>query len=131
MKSRVWILLGAILVAVFVFYRIPAIPQSEAYHTFADDRPFFGISNCLNVVSNVLFLLVSVLGIRFILQDPSFVDSRERWPYLTFSVGVALTAFGSSYYHVGANDTTLVWTASRWRSASPRSSPPQLPNVST
>jgi hypothetical protein len=109
MNPRFWILLGAILAAVFVVYLFPAIPQSEAYHTFADKRSLLGIPNCLDVISNVLFLLVGVLGIRSVLRTTSFVDSRERWPCLLFFVGVTLTAFGSSYYHLRPNDTTLVW----------------------
>jgi di/tricarboxylate transporter len=54
------------------------------------------------------------LGIRFVLRADTqgaagFVDSRERWPYFAFFVGVALTAFGSGYYHLRPNDHTLVW----------------------
>jgi hypothetical protein len=52
---------------------------------------------------------VGAMGIHCVLRSASFVDSRERWPYFVFFAGVALTAFGSSYYHLHPNDTTLVW----------------------
>jgi hypothetical protein len=113
MKARVWILLAAILVAVFVVYLLPAIPQSEAYHNFADKRAFLGVPNFLNVVSNALFLLVGVPGMWFAIRAGHranvFLDSRERWPYFAFFVGVTLTAFGSAWYHLNRNDHTLVW----------------------
>jgi hypothetical protein len=113
MKERVWILLAAILVAVFVVYLLPAIPQSEAYHSFADKRAFLGVPNFLNVVSNALFLLVGVPGMWFAIRAGHranvFLDSRERWPYFAFFVGVTLTAFGSAWYHLNRNDHTLVW----------------------
>ncbi len=122
----------AVMVAVVAVFFLPAIPQSEAYHNFADKRSFLGIPNCLNVVSNVLFLLVGAMGIRAVLHSsgrqearPSsaairipgrlisgsveFIDSRERWPYFAFFVGVATTAFGSAYYHLYPRDSTLLW----------------------
>jgi predicted membrane channel-forming protein YqfA (hemolysin III family) len=114
MSWRSWVLIGAIFVAVFVVFLFPAIPQSEAYHNFADTRAFLSIPNCLNVLSNAFFLLVGSLGILFVLRRDAggaaaFVDPLERWPYFVFFVGVTLTAFGSSYYHLDPNDHTLVW----------------------
>ena len=112
MTRRVWILLGAILLAVFVVYLFPAIPQSEAYHNFADKRPFLGVPNFLNVVSNALFLFVGLPGMWFALraaESGAFLDPRERWPYFAFFAGVTLTAFGSAWYHWNPNDHTLVW----------------------
>ena len=114
MKTRLWLLIGAIFIAVFIVYLFPAIPQSEAYHNFADNRAFLGIPNCLNVISNALFLIVGLLGIHFVLRNQSgsnaaFVHPAERWPYLAFFAGVTLTAFGSSWYHLRPNDATLVW----------------------
>lgn len=101
----------AMIAATFFFARIP---QSEAYHNFADQRALLGVPNGLNLLSNVLFLFVGVLGIAHLLrQTPQdqqgFVDSRERWPWLVFFAAVALTAFGSAYYHTNPNDHTLVW----------------------
>ena len=113
MSRRIWILLGAILIAVFVVYLFPAIPQNEAYHDFADAQEFFGVPNFLNVASNALFLLVGLPGMWFALRSwkrpNTFLDSSERWPYFTFFVGVTLTAFGSAWYHLHPNDYTLVW----------------------
>ncbi len=113
MNRRVWILLGAILIATFIVYLFPVIPQSEAYHNFADKRAFFGVPNFLNVASNALFLLVGLPGMWFMLSagtaQKAFIDPQERWPYFAFFVGVTLTAFGSAWYHLNPNDATLIW----------------------
>jgi hypothetical protein len=109
MRWRWALLLAAIAAAVGVLYLFPAIPQSEAYHSFADHRALLGIPNCLNVLSNVLFLFVGAWGLRTVFGGTRFLDSRERWPYAAFFIGVLLTAFGSSWYHLNPNDQTLVW----------------------
>jgi hypothetical protein len=38
-----------------------------------------------------------------------FHDPRERWPYLFVFLGLLLTAFGSSYYHLDPSNARLVW----------------------
>jgi hypothetical protein len=101
----------AIVAVVFLF---PAIPQSEAYHEFADQRTFAGIQNCLNVLSNAFFLIVGWMGLRFVQRSPSgkaspFLDSVDRWAYLIFFAAVGATAFGSAYYHLRPDDDRLVW----------------------
>ena len=108
-----WITIAAVTVVVFL---IPPIPQSEIYHHFVDTRAFGGVPNAFDVASNVFFLIVGLLGMRFVLNDLSaahlvqrFLDPRERWPYLIFFAGVALTSLGSAYYHLHPDDARLVW----------------------
>ena len=107
------IIFATVIIAIFL---IPSLPQNENYHHFADTRAFVGIHNAFDVLSNVFFLLVGLLGVRFVLSDRAsalsgqrFLDPRERWPYLIFFLGVTLTAFGSAYYHWRPNDARLVW----------------------
>jgi hypothetical protein len=114
MKWRGTLLLGVVVALIAVVCFVPRIPQSETYHDFADTRALLGIPNCLNVISNGLFLLVGLLGIRFVARPAAddsqkFLDRRERWPWLAFFAAVTLTAFGSAYYHLNPNDRTLVW----------------------
>jgi uncharacterized membrane protein YhaH (DUF805 family) len=114
MNRRVWVLIGVLAAAVLVVFLLPPIPQNEAYHNFADQRSWLGISNCLDVISNVPFLIVGLWGL-FALSSRNapasrrLLDARERLPYLVFFLGVALTAFGSSYYHLAPGDSRLVW----------------------
>src|SRR5262249_5913008 len=41
-------------------------------------------------------------------QDP-FLDRAEWWPYFVLFIGVGLTAFGSTYYHLAPGNERLVW----------------------
>jgi hypothetical protein len=116
MNWRVLLLWITIAVVTIVVLLIPPIPQSEAYHQFVDTRGFDGVPNAFDVASNAFFLIVGLLGMRLVLSDLSaahsvrrFLDPRERWPYLIFFAGVALTAFGSAYYHLHPDDARLVW----------------------
>jgi hypothetical protein len=114
MSRRVWILLAAVAAAIVAVFLFPAIPQNEAYHSFADQRSLLGIANCLNVASNAPFLFIGFAGMGLALRGTRasknlFVDASERWPWFAFFAGVALTAFGSAWYHHRPNDHTLVW----------------------
>jgi hypothetical protein len=80
----------------------------------ADARSCLGIPNCLNVVSNLPFAIVGVLGLAVVFRwrmDPArpFRDPWERWPYAALFGGVALTALGSAYYHLAPDNARLVW----------------------
>lgn len=111
-RSALALLLGVILVFVAIAAFLPKIPQPLSYHDFADRRPFLGIPNFGDVASNLPFAIFGLMGVVFLLgtrSRSSFVDSRERWPYLIFFVGVFLTAFGSGYYHWAPSNTTLLW----------------------
>lgn len=89
----------------------PAIPQSQEYHDFADQRQFFGIPNTLNVLSNLPFLVVGLVGLILCYYRNYFKLSLQGelcgWTF--FFIGVAAVAFGSSYYHLKPNDARLVW----------------------
>jgi hypothetical protein len=91
------------------------IPQPQEYHSFADQRTLLGIPHCLNVVSNIGFLVVGALGLGFVYRHwqcgPGcpFLAPQERWPFLVLFLGIFLTAFGSGYYHADPNDDRLVW----------------------
>jgi hypothetical protein len=114
-RIRVAALIVAVVLCVAIAFHFPPIPQDPNYHNFADTRAIAGIPNFWNVVSNALFLVFGVMGIAFTLRardggdSHTFVTPVERWPFVIFFIGVALTAFGSSYYHWNPNNATLVW----------------------
>src|ERR1700677_1522331 len=93
----------------FAVFFLPPIHQPEAYHHFADSRTLAGIPNCLNVLSNLPFLVVGLWGLGLLTKRGNFVNSAERLPWVVFFVGVLLTCFGSGYYHWSPDDATLVW----------------------
>lgn len=114
-KAGFTVLIVATLLIVVVALVLPRIPQPQSYHQFADQRTFFGVPNFDDVVSNVPFAIVGVWGLVWLAglrggrYSEHFVDRRERLPWVVFFVGVLLTAFGSSYYHLNPNNSTLVW----------------------
>jgi len=108
-------MLGVALGVAVLMFRLPPIPQSPSYPQFADQRGWLGVPNFLNVISNLPFALVGLLGISFIQKlshdrlQQTFIDRRERWPYLGVFAGLLLTAFGSAYYHWAPSNAHLVW----------------------
>ena len=114
-RFRVAILLALTVLVTGVMLSIPSIEQPPKYHQFADDRYFLGIPNTLNVLSNIPFVIVGMMGLGFLMgptaKEPgrSFVDPAERWPYAFFFLFIALTGFGSAYYHAKPNNDRLLW----------------------
>ena len=95
-----------------VFSLLHPFPQPQSYHSFADQRSLLGIPNFGDVISNLPFLIVGVWGVAFLASvaaSPHFVEQRERWPYLVAFLGLTLTFFGSSYYHLHPDNARLVW----------------------
>ncbi len=94
---------------------ITTIQQDQAYHLFADGRAFLGIDNAANTLSNIAFLVVGGLGLFFLWRERAAGESRrfaapeEMRPYWVLFCAVALTVFGSAYYHLAPNDARLVW----------------------
>lgn len=86
------------LAALFLF--VPPIPQSQAYHHFADQHTMLGIPHFWNVVSNLTFVVVGAMGLYRV---------RGNWSASTFFLGVFLTGFGSAYYHWRPDDIGLFW----------------------
>ncbi|KAJ4748631.1 hypothetical protein LUZ62_083036 [Rhynchospora pubera] len=113
MEKKRWIAAGAALVIFVVLMVVtPKIPQAEEYHDFADQRKlFFGISNTLNVISNIPFFFVGIIGLVLCYWRNYFQLSLqgELVGWTLFYLGVTAVAFGSSYYHLNPNDATLVW----------------------
>lgn len=110
-KRSVWAWVVAVVCFIVLMIVTPAIPQSQEYHNFADQRKFLGIPNALNVVSNFPFLVVGLIGIVLCYHGNYFKLSLqgELWGWTCFYIGVAAVAFGSSYYHLKPNDARLVW----------------------
>jgi hypothetical protein len=109
-QQRVGILVAVALVMLLALALTDPISQPQDYHRFADATARLGIANALNVLSNLTFLLVGAMGIWFLAGRSSvFIEPVERLPFLIFFLGVALTCFGSGYYHLAPNNDRLVW----------------------
>ena len=113
-RKAAWLLgslAGVVLAACFAF--LPPIVQSEAYHRFADRRTLLGVPNCLDVLSNLPFLVVGLLGLRTLRRgdhpSTAFTDPWERGAFALLFAAVALVALGSGYYHADPTSPRLFW----------------------
>lgn len=85
---------------------VAPIPQDLAYHRLADHRTMFNVPNFMNVVSNVGFLIIGLLGLALYLGK-GVSGAARSWSVFFF--GTLLVAAGSAYYHWNPNNQTLVW----------------------
>lgn len=83
------------------------ILQPANYHHFADGRSLLGIPNAGDVLSNLGFLLVGVYGLASWFKSPHGTVARTE--YGIFFGALALTAAGSTWYHLAPDNARLVW----------------------
>jgi uncharacterized membrane protein YeaQ/YmgE (transglycosylase-associated protein family) len=98
----------------FVAAGLPPLPQPEAYHAFAETRTVLGIPHFGDVVSNLAFVLVGVLGLVVLFPNrrsagPRFVHPLEAWPWRVAFAAVVLVGVGSAYYHWEPTHLRLYW----------------------
>lgn len=103
-KNYIIPLLALICIIALLFYK--AIPQDPNYHNFADKRRVLGIPNLLNVITNLPFTIIGLLGLR----ASRIVKEKElkHINYLLF-IGFLLLTIGSSYYHLLPQNNTLFY----------------------
>jgi hypothetical protein len=93
-------LYGLMIISLVALLPLPPLLQDQTYHQFADQRELFGIPNFWNVISNLPFVAVGAVGL--------WKFHRDATTTVLFA-GLFLTGFGSSYYHLDPNDSTLFW----------------------
>jgi Ceramidase len=99
-NRHIVIFVGLMAASLLALLLLPPIPQNQDYHQFADKRALLGVPNFWNVVSNIPFIVIGAMGLRQSHRDPAII--------LLF-LGILLTGFGSSYYHLDPSDRTLFW----------------------
>ena len=86
------------------------IMQLANYHEFADQSMFLGMPHAADVLSNAGFAVIGVWGwfrLRPMRCHPAI---QAGWHgYQLFLVGLALTAAGSSFYHLAPDNARLLW----------------------
>ena len=98
--NRILALLILLAVSLVGLLLLPPIAQDQSYHEFADQRTLLGIPNFWNVVSNIPFVAVGAAGLWKL---------RRNSAISVLFLGILLTGFGSAYYHLDPNDSTLFW----------------------
>ena len=109
-KIGFWLIGLITLGSVAGLYTYGAIPQALSYHAFADDRTVAGVSNFRDVMSNIPFVLVGLLGLyRASVRNKIKIVAGNAVAYKVFFAGVALVGVGSGYYHLDPDNAALVW----------------------
>lgn len=107
--NKKYLILSCLALVLFVFL-VPPLAQDQLYHQFADQQTMLSIPNALNVVSNLAFFIVGLLGLAALLNQPDkYCDKSVLPSYQLFFIGLMLTFLGSSYYHLDPNNFTMVF----------------------
>jgi hypothetical protein len=104
------ILAAATVLILVAFPLVPLIRQDQSYHGFADQRAWLGVPNAADVMSNLAFALVGIVGVAGLLsrRRTRFNAATEAGLWLT-ALGIIGTAIGSAWYHLSPTDATLFW----------------------
>ena len=87
----------------------PALAQPADYFPFADQRPWLGIPNAADVLSNLAFVAVGLIGLYRLQQRHGSLQRVTRDSLNLFFLGLFLTGLGSAYFHWNPTNETLVW----------------------
>ena len=109
-KLKAIMVISICITSVLGMFILNPIAQDPSYHLFVDGRTIFGIANFWNVLSNLPFLLVGLMGLKSIYYSKDVTYHPElHTASIVFFIGISLVAFGSGYYHLDPNNETLLW----------------------
>ncbi len=98
------------VVAIAILFLMAPIAQDPAYYKFSDIKPVFNIPNALNVLSNLPFLWVGLVGMLALSRENELtIVEANKSAYYALFLGTALVAFGSGYFHWWPANHTLLW----------------------
>ena len=102
------LLLSSVIMALVIMF-VPPVSQDPGYHNFADQRNISGIPHFWNVVTNIPFLVLGIIGF-FKIQKQELTGILPDFfrAYLAFFMGLVLIGLGSGYYHLDPSNSTLV-----------------------
>lgn len=97
--ARQLVFLFPAMAGAILYFFLPPVVQPESYHHFADQRTILGVPHFFDVVSNLPFAVVGILGLR------AADDAVSR----VLFTGILLVAAGSGYYHLHPDTPRLAW----------------------
>jgi hypothetical protein len=100
-KIGTWLIVFILFVSICILFISEPIVQDEEYHKFSDGSTKLSIPNFWNVVSNLPFAIIGIIGF--------WKTKPKGLPYHLFYCGVFLVSIGSGYYHWNPNNSSLVW----------------------
>ncbi len=104
-----WLGIGSAAIVVAVLLLVEPIPQDPLYHALSDTRVLLGVINGANVLSNLAFVAVGVMGL-WAMRGNRLQHARELAPaYAIWFASITLIGVGSGWYHLAPGNDTLVW----------------------
>ena len=107
-RNEMYVVL-VLLVGAALWLFTPALAQPGDYFPFADQRPWLGIPNAADVLSNLAFVAVGLVGLYRLQQRHRTLLRVTRDSLNLFFLGLFLTGLGSAYFHWNPTNETLVW----------------------
>ena len=92
MKPRLSLLGLFTITAVAIAAFMDPVAQSQSYHNFGDTRPFSGIPNFLNVISNLPFVIIGIYGLTLVAKAKP--PRSFAIMYSILFAGIIFTGFG-------------------------------------
>ncbi len=107
-RYRHFIIFLLLLILFWLIYRLPVIAQDPSYHNFSDQKILFGITNFYNVVSNIPFIIIGLIGLYslYIKQSLRILEDI-KYQYALLFIGLCLLGPASGYYHLNPNNSGL------------------------
>ncbi|UXI04390.1 ceramidase domain-containing protein [Photobacterium sp. TY1-4] len=111
-SARLLFLWGIVIVLAGLLVYFAPITQSRYFYQYADQRPWLGIANFANVVTNLPFLWVGILGLAQLRQSPSRFSATALTPdsrtlSIAFYLGLITAFFASAFYHLAPDPWRL------------------------
>ncbi len=107
---KISLLAAVSAVSIAAAFWIGPVAQDPSYHQFADQRMLIGLPNFWNVVTNLPMVVVGLMGLWRASRGRSDGGmSSVRFAYIAFFLGLFLTGWGSSYYHVAPDNASLLY----------------------
>ncbi len=109
-EIKLTIVFSVIFIAFIGAAIVGPIAQDPGYHKFADERTILSVPNFWNVMTNIPFVIVGLMGMTLLARGRASGGLPELKPiYLLFFLGLFATGFGSMYYHYDPRNQTLLW----------------------
>jgi hypothetical protein len=108
--NRLKFIVTVVAVSIIAVFSMDPIAQDPGYHNFADQRGTLTIPNFYNVLSNLPFIIIGVMGMLLVASGRATGGLVElKGVYFIFFASIFLTGFGSAYYHYHPDNQTLFW----------------------
>jgi hypothetical protein len=108
MKTKI-VLVAIVAVIAAMLVWVKPIAQDLNYHLFADALSQWGVANFWNVMSNLPFVVIGLMGLWSLSKQQLQIKPQFSQFYWVFFTGIVGVGMGSSWYHLNPNNDTLVW----------------------